>query len=134
MPEELWMEVHDIVQKAMIKIIPKKKKRKKAKWLSEEALQIAVRRREAKGKGEKERYTHVNAEFQRITKRDKKAFLSNQCKEIKENNRMGKTSDLFKKIGDTKGTFLAKMSSIKDRNGMDLTEAEDIKKRWQKYT
>ena len=93
-----------------------------------------MRRREAKGKGEKERYTHVNAEFQRITKRDKKAFLSNQCKEIKENNRMGKTSDLFKKIGDTKGTFLAKMSSIKDRNGMDLTEAEDIKKRWQKYT
>ena len=105
-----------------------------AKWLCDEALQIAVKRREAKGKGEKERYTHVNAEFQRITKRDKKAFLSNQCKEIKENNRMGKTSDLFKKIGDTKGTFLAKMSSIKDRNGMDLTEAEDIKKRWQKYT
>ena len=102
--------------------------------MSQEALQIAEKRRETKGQGEKERYTHVNAEFQRITKRDKKAFLSNQCKEIKENNRMGKTSDLFKKIGDTKGTFLAKMSSIKDRNGMDLTEAEDIKKRWQKYT
>ena len=106
----------------------------KGKWLSEEALHVVKKSKEAKGKGEKERYTHVNAEFQRITKRDKKAFLSNQCKEIKENNRMGKTSDLFKKIGDTKGTFLAKMSSIKDRNGMDLTEAEDIKKRWQKYT
>ena len=134
MPEELWMEVHDIVQKAMIKIIPKKKKRKKAKWLSEEALQIAVRKREVKSKGEKERYTHLNAEFQRISRRDKKAFLSDQYKEIEKNNRMGKTRYLFKKIGDTKGTFLAKMSSIKDRNGMDLTEAEDIKKRWQKYT
>ena len=101
----------------------------KAKWLSGEALQIAVKRREEKTKGEKERYTHLNAEFQRIARRDKKAFFSNQCKEIEENNRMGKTRDLFKKIRDTKGTFHAKMSSIKDRNGMDLTEAEDIKKR-----
>ena len=105
----------------------------KAKWLSEEALQIAVKRREAKSKGEKERYKHLNAEFQRIARRDKKAFFSNQCKEIEENNRMGKTRDLFKKIRDTKGTFHAKMSSIKDRDGMDLTEAEDIKKRWQEY-
>ena len=102
--------------------------------MSEEALQIAVKRREAKGKGEKERFTHLNAEFQRIAWRDKKAFLSDQCKEIEENNRMGKTRDLFKKIRDTKGTFHTKMSSIKDRNGMDLTEAEDIKKRWQEYT
>ena len=106
----------------------------KAKWLSGEALQIAVKRREAKSKGEKERYKHLNAEFQRIVKRDKKAFLSHQCKEIEENNRMGKTRDLFKKIRDTKGTFHAKMGSIKDRNGLDLTEAEDIKKRWQEYT
>ena len=105
------------------------KKCKKAKWLSEEVLQIAVKRREAKSKGEKERYTHMNAEFQRIARRDKKAFLSDQCKEIEENNRMGKTRDLFRKIRDTKGTFHAKMGSIKDRNGMDLTEAEDIKKR-----
>ena len=105
----------------------------RAKWLSEEALQIAERRREAKGKGEEERYTHLNAEFQRIARRDKKAFLSDQCKEIEENNRMGKTRDLFKKIRDTKGKFHAKMVSIKDRNGMDLTEAEDIKKRWQEY-
>ena len=102
--------------------------------MSEEALQIAEKRREAKGKGEKERYTYLNAEFQRIARRDKKAFLSDQCKEIEENNRMGKTRGLFKKIRDTKGTFHAKMSSIKDRNGMDLTEAEDIKKRWQEYT
>ena len=102
--------------------------------MSEEALQIAEKRREAKGKGEKERYTHLNAEFQRITWRDKKAFLSDQCKEIGENNRMGKTRDLIKKIRDTKGTFHAKMGTIKDRNGMDLTEAEDIKKRWQEYT
>ena len=109
------------------------KKCKKAKWLSDEALQIAEKRREAKGKGKKERYTHLNAEFQRIARRDKKAFLSNQCKEIEENNRMGKTRDLFKKIRDTKGTFHAKMGSIKDRNGIDLTEAEDIKKRWQEY-
>ena len=106
----------------------------KAKWLSGEALQIAVKRREVKSKGEKERYKHLNAEFQRIVRRDKKAFLSDQCKEIEENNRMGKTRDLFKKIRDTKGTFQAKMGLIKDRNGMDLTEARDIKKRWQEYT
>ena len=110
------------------------KKCKKEKWLSGEALQIAAKRREAKSKGEKERYTHLNTEFQRTAKRDKKAFLSYQCKEIEENNRMGKTRDLFKKIKDTKGTFHAKMGSVKDRNGMDLTEAEGIKKRWQKYT
>ena len=128
-PEELWMEVHDIVQEAGIKTIPKEKKCKKAKWLSEEALQISVNRREAKGKGKKERYTHLNAEFQGIARRDKKAFLSDQCKEIEENNRMGKTRDLFKKIRDTKGIFHANMGTIKDRNGMDLTEAEDIKKR-----
>ena len=115
----------------MIKTISKKKKCKKPKWLSEDALQIAVKRREAKGKGKKERYTHLNAEFQRIARRDKKAFLSDQCKEIEENNRMGKTRDHFKKIIATKGTFHAKMGSIKDRNSMDLTEAEDIKKRWQ---
>ena len=118
----------------MIKTIPPKKKCKKAKCLSEEALQIAEKRREAKGKGEKERYTHLNEEFQRIARRDKKVFLSDQCKEIEENNRMGKTRDFFTKIRDTKGTFHAKMGTIKDRNGMDLTEAEDIKKRWQKYT
>ena len=117
----------------MIKIILKKKKCKKAKWFSEEALQIAGKRREAKGKGERERYTHLNAEFQKIARRDKKGFLSDQCKEIEENNRNRKTRDLFKKIRDTKGTFNAKMGSIKDRNGMDLTEAEDIKKRWQEY-
>ena len=113
---------------------PKKKKCKKAKWSSEEALQIVVKRREAKGKGEKERYNHLNAEFQRIARRDKKAFLGDQCKETEENNRMGKTIDLFKKIRDPKGTFHVKMGSIKDRNGMQLTEAEDIKKRWQEYT
>ena len=107
---------------------------KKAKWLSEEALQITVKRREVKGKGEKERYTHMNAEFQRIARRDKKAFLNDQCKQIEENNRMGKTRDLFKKIRDTKGTLHAKMGSIKDRNCMDLTEADDIKNRWQGYT
>ena len=134
MPKELWMEVCDIVQEAVIKTIPKKKKCKKAKWLSEEALHIAEKRREAKGKGEKERYSHLNAEFQRIARRDKKAFLSNQCKEIEENNRIGKTRELFKKIRDTKGTFHVKMGTIKDRNDMDLTEAEDIKKRWQEYT
>ena len=117
-----------------IKTIPKKKKCKKAKWLSEEALQIAVKRRDVKGKEEKERYTHLNAEFQKIARRDKKAFLSHQCKETEENNRMGKTRDLFNKIRDTKGTFHATMGSIKDKNGMDLTEAEDIKKRWQEYT
>ena len=134
MPEEPWAEVHNIVQEAVIKTIPKKKKCKKAKWLSEEALQIAEKRRAAKGKGEKEKYTYLNAEVQRIARRDKKAFLSDQCKEIEENNRMGKTRDLIQKIRDTKGTFHAKMGSIKDRNGMDLTEAEDIKKRWQEYT
>ena len=116
------------------KTIPKKKKCKKAKQLSEEALQIAVKTREAKSKGEKEKYTHLNAEFQRIAWRDKKAFFSDHCKEIEENNRMGKTRDLFKKIRDTKGTFHAKMDSIKDGNGRDLTEADDIKKRWQEYT
>ena len=105
----------------------------KAKWLSEEALQIAEKRREVKGNGEKKKYTHLNAEFQKTARRDKKAFLSDQCKEIEENNRMGETRDLFKKIRDTKGTFHAKMGTIKDRNGMDLTEAEDIKKRWQEY-
>ena len=110
------------------------KKCKKAKWLSEEALQIAVKRTEAKSKGEKERYKHLNAEFQRVARRDKKAFLCGQCNEIEENNRMGKTRDLFKKIRDTKGTFHAKMGAINDRNSMDLTETEDIKKRWQEYT
>ena len=124
------MEVCDIIQETGIKTIPKKKKCKKAKWLCEEALQIAVKRREAKSKGEKERYTHLHAEFQRIARRDRKAFLRDQCKEIEEKNRMGKTIDLFKNIRDTKGTFHAKMGLIKDRNGMDLTEAEDIKKRW----
>ena len=133
-PDELWMEVCDIVQEAGIKTIPKKKKFKTEKWLSEEALQIAVKIREVKSKGETERYTHLNAEFQKIARRDKKAFLSDQCKEIEENNRMRKTRDLFKKIRDTKGTFHAKMGKIKDRNGMDLIEAEDIKKRWQEYT
>ena len=129
MPEELWIEVHNIVQEVVIKTIPKKNKCKKAKWFSEEALQIAEKRRAAKGKGEKERYTHLNAEFQRIARRDKRAFLSDQCQEIEKKNRMGKTRDLFKKIRDTKGTFHAKMGSVKDRNGLDLTEAEDIKKR-----
>ena len=133
-PEELWTEVHDIVQEAVIKIIPEKNKYKKAKWLSEEALQIAMKRREAKGKGETERYTHLNAEFQKIAWRDKKDFLSDQCKEILENYRMGKTKDLFKKINDTKGLFHAKVGTIKDRNVMGLTEGEDIKKRWQEYT
>ena len=117
-----------------IKTIPMEKKCKKAKWLSEEALQIALGRREVKSKRGKERYKHLNAEFQRIARRDKKGFLSDQCKEIEENNRMGKTRDLFKKIRDTKRTFHAKMGSIKDRNSMDLTETEDIKKRWQEYT
>ena len=131
MPEELWTEVRNIVQEVVTKTNPKKKK---GKWLSEEALQIAEKRREAKDKGEKERYTHLNAEFQRIARRDKKAFLSNQCKEIEENNRMGNTRDLVKKIRDIKGTFHAKMGTIKDRKCMDLTEAEDIKKRWPKYT
>ena len=133
-PDELWTKVRDIVQEAGIKTIPKKKKCKKAKRLSDEALYTAEKRREAKGKGEEERHTHLNAEFQRIARRDKKAFLSDQCKEIEEDNKMGKTSDLFKKIRDTKGMFHAKMGTIKDRNGMDLTEAEDIKKSWQEYT
>ena len=126
MPDELWTEVCDIVQETGIKTIPKKKKCKKAKQLSGEALQRAVKGREVKSKGEKERYKHLNTEFQRRARRDKKAFLSDQCKEIEENNRMGKARDLFKKIRDTKGTFHGKMASIKDRNGMDLTEAEDV--------
>ena len=134
MSDELWMEVRDIVQETGIKTIPMEKKCKKAKWLSEDVLQIPVKRREVKSKGEKERYKHPNAEFQRIARRNKKAFFSNQCKQIEENIRMGKTRDLCKKIRDTKGTFHAKMGSIKDRNGMDLTETEDIKKRWQEYT
>ena len=133
MPDELWTEVRDTVQETGIKTIPMQKKCKKAKWLSGEALQIAVERREAKSKGEKERYKHLNAEFQRTAKRDMKALLSNHCKEIEENNRMGKTRDLFKKIRNTKGILHAKIGTIKDRNGMDLTEAEDIKKRWQEY-
>ena len=133
-PDELWNEVCDIVQETGIKTNPMEKKYQKAKRLSGEALQIAVKRREVKRKGEKERYKHLNAGFQRIARRDKKAFLSDQCKEIEEKNRMGKTRDLFKKIRDTEGTFHAKIGTIKDRNGMDLTEAEDIKKRWQEYT
>ena len=133
-PDELWMEVHDIVQEAGIKTIPKKKKCKKAKWLSQEALQIGEKRREAKAKGEKERYTHLNTEFQRIARRYKKTLLIDQCNKIEANNIMGKTRDLFKKIRGTKGIFHAKIGTIKDRNGMDLTEAENIKKRWQKYT
>ena len=128
-PHELWTEVRDIVQETGIKTIPMEKKCKKAKWLSEEGLQIAVKRREEKRKGEKERYKHLNAEFQRIARRDKKDFFSDQWKEIEENNTMGKTRDLFKKTRATKGTFHAKMGAIKDRNGMDLTEAEDIKNR-----
>ena len=127
------MKVCDTVRETGIKTIPMEKQCKKAKWLSEEALQIAVKRREAKSKGEKERYSHQNAEFQRIARRDKKALFSNQCKEIEENKRMGKTRDLLKKIRDTKGTFHAKMGLIKDRNGMGLTEAEDIKERQQEY-
>ena len=137
MPDELWTEVYDIVQETGIKTISKKKKCKKAKWLSEEVLQIAVKRREANGKAEKERYTHLNAEFQRIARRDKKAFLSDPCKEIEENNRMGKTRNLFKKIRDTKGNFHAKMGTIKDRNGMDLQKQKILRrggKNTQKYT
>ena len=133
-PEDLWTEVHDIVQETGIKTTPKKNKCKKAKWLSEEVLQIAVKRREAKGKGEKESYKHLNAKFQRIPRRDKKGLLSDQCKEIEENSKMGKTRDLFKKIRDTNGIFHVKMGTIKGSNGMDLTEAEDVKKRWQEYT
>ena len=127
-PEEPWMEVHNTVKEAVIKIIPKRKKCKKEKWLSEEALQIAEKRREVKGKGERERNTQLNAEFQRVARRDEKTFLSDYCKEIEESNRTGKTRDLFKNIRDTKGTFNVKMGTIKDRNGMDLTEAKDIKK------
>ena len=134
MPDELWTEVRDIEHETGIETIPMEKKCKKAKWLSGAALQIAVKRREEKSKGEKERYKHLNAEFQRIARRDKKAFFSDQRKEVEENNRKGKIRDLFKKIRDTKGTFHAEMGSIKDRNGLDLTEAEDIKKRWQEYT
>ena len=133
-PKELWTEVCHIVQETVIQTIPKKKKLKKAKWLSEEALQIDEKRKEAKDKGERERHIHLDADFQRTARRDKKGFLKEQCKEIEENSRMGKTRGLFKKIRDTKGTFHAKMGPIKDRNGMDLTEAEDIKKRWQEYT
>ena len=132
-PEELWMEVYAIVQEAVIKTIPKKKKCKKAKWLSEEDLKVAEKRREVKRKEQKEIYPYLSIEFQRIARRDKKAFFSCQCKEIEGNNRMGNIRDL-KKIRDTKEIFHANMGSIKDRNGMDLTEAEDIKKRWQEYT
>ena len=134
MPEELWIEVCDIVQEAMIKTVPSKKEMQKGKKMVWGGLTKAEKRREAKAKGKKERYTHLNAEFQRISRRDKKAFFSDQCKEIEENNRMGKTRDLFKKIKDTKGIFHEKMGTIKDRNGMDPTEAQDIKKRWQEYT
>ena len=134
MPDELWTEVHGIVQETGIKTIPMEKKCKKAKWLYKEALQISVKGREVKSKGEKERYKYLNAELQRIARRDKRAFLSDQCKEIEENNRIGKTRELFKKISHTKGKIQSKMGSIKDRNSIDLTEAEDIKKRWQDYT
>ena len=133
-PENLWMDVHNIVQEAVIKTIPKEKKSKKANWLSEYALQTAEKGREVNGNGEKKRYTHLNAEFQRKARRGKKAFLSEQCKEIEEKYRMGKNRDLLKKIRDTKWTFHAKMGTIKDRNSMDLTEAQYIKKRWQAYT
>jgi len=131
--EELWTEVRNIVQEVVNNIIPKKKKCKKAKWLSEAALQIVEKRREVKGKGERIRYTQLNAEFQRIARGDKKAFLSEQCKEIEQNNGMGKTRDLFKKTGDIKKIFHARMGTIKDRNYKQLTE-EEIKKRWQEYT
>ena len=136
MSEELWAwtEILDIVQEAVIKTIPKKRKCKKANWLSEEGLQIVEKEREVKGKRQRERYFQINAEFQRRARRDKKAFFRDQCKEIEENNRMRKTRDLFKKIRDTKGTFNAKMGTIKDRNCMDLIKAEDIEKRWQEYT
>ena len=127
-PDELWTEVSDIVQETGTRTIPMEKKGKKAKWMSDEALQIAVKIREAKSIGEMERHSHLNTEFQRIARRDKKAFLSDQCKEVEENNRMGKTRDLFEKIRDTKGTFHAKMGSIKDINGMNLIEGEDIKR------
>ena len=134
MPDELWTEARDFVQETGIKTIPVEKKCKKAKWLSEEALQIAMKRREVKSKGEKERYKHLNAKFQRIARRDKKAFFSDQCKEIEENNRMGKTRDLFKKIRETKGIFHAKMGSIEDINGMDLIQKQKILRRGDKNT
>ena len=134
MPEEQWTEIRNTVEEAASKIIPKQKKSSKAKWLSEEDLQVAKERRDVKSKGERERYIQLNVEFQRIARRDKKAFFNEQCIKLEENNRMGKTRDRFKKIRDGKGTFHAKMGLIKDRNGMDLTEAEDIKKRWQEYT
>ena len=134
MPEELWMEVSNIVQKAVTKTIPKKKKCKKAKWSYEEALQIAEERRDEEGKGERERYTQLNAEFQRIARRNKKAFLNRQYKETEENNQLGKTRDFFNKTGDIKGTFHTRMDMIKDRNSKDLTEAEEIKKMWQEHT
>ena len=130
-PEELWTEVHNTVQEAVIKTISKKKKCKTAKWLSEEPLQIAAEVREAKGKGERERYTQLNLELQRIARRDKKAFLNEQCKETEENNRMGKTRNLFKKIGGINGTFHVRMGKIKDRNIKDITEADEIKEKWQ---
>ena len=133
-PDELCMEVHDTIQETGIKTIPMEKKCKKAKWLSEEALQIAVKRREAKGKGERERYSHLNADFQRIARRDKKVFLSNQCKEIEENTEWERLEISSRKLRDIKGIFHAKMGSIKDRNGMDLTETKGIKKRCQEYT
>ena len=133
-PEELWTGICNILQQSVTKAILKEKKCKKVEWLFEEALQIAEERREATGKGERERYTQVNAEFQRIVRRDKKAFLDEKCKEIEENNRMRKTRDLFKKIGDTKGIFYARIGMRKDRNNKDLKEAEEIKKRWQEYT
>ena len=134
MPEDLWTEIHDMLKETVIKIILKKKKWKKAKLLSAEDLQTAMKRREVKGRGRKERYTHLNAEFQRTARRDKKPFISDQWKEIEEDNRMGKTRDVVKKMRDTKGIFNAKMGTIKDRNGMGLTKAEDIKKRWQENT
>ena len=133
MPEELWMEVCNIIQEAVTKTIPKKKKCKKAKRVSEEALQIADKRREMKGKGERERCTELHAEFQRVARRDKKVFLNKQWKEIEGNNRIGKTRNLFRKTGDIKGTFHARMGPIKNRNSKDLTEAEETKKRWQVY-
>ena len=129
MPEELWTEVHSIVQEAVTKSLPKKKKYKKAEWLSEEVLQIAEERRDSKSKGESKRYTQLNAEFQGIARRGKKDFLNEQCKEVEKSNRMGKTGDLFKKTGEIKETFHARMGTIKDRNGKDLTEAKEIKKR-----
>ena len=134
MPEELWMKFCNIIREVVTKTIPKKKKCKKAKWLFEKPLQIAEKKREVKGKGERERYTQLNAEFQRIARRDKKAFFNEQCKEIEESNRMGKARDLFKKIGDIKETFHASLGMIKDRHDKALTEAEEIKKRWQEYT